>query len=96
MLVNDDTIQVTGRVQEVLPGPVFRIRLANGYELLGHLPGRQKGRASEVVVGCEVPLELSAYDLSRGRIALPPGPLGPLGPLGPVGPSVPSGVGRAP
>ena len=77
MLVNDDTIQVTGQVQEILPGPVFRIRLANGYQLLGHLSGRQKARAAEVVVGCEVPLELSAYDLSRGRIALPPVPAAP-------------------
>lgn len=80
MLVNDDTIQVTGQVQEVLPGPVFRVRLSNGYHLLAHLSGRQKGRAAEVVVGCEVPLELSAYDLSRGRIALPPAPSAPSAP----------------
>ncbi len=71
MLVNDDTIKVAGRVQEILPGPVFRIELANGYRLFGHLPGRQKARAAELSVGSEVQLELSAYDLSRGRIALP-------------------------
>ena len=72
MLVNDDTIRVTGQVEEILPGPVFRVRLANGFTLFAHLSGRQKSRAGEVTVGIEVPLELSAYDLSRGRIALPP------------------------
>lgn len=76
MLVNDDTIKVAGQVQEILPGPVFRIQLANGYRLVGHLPGRHKARATEVTIGSEVQLELSAYDLSRGRIALPAAPPG--------------------
>ena len=72
MLINDDTIRVSGRVMEVLSGPVFRVRLANGFVLFGHLPGRDRDRVSEAAVGVEVNLELSAYDLSRGRIALPP------------------------
>lgn len=72
MLVNDDTIRVTGRVLKILPGPVFRVQLANGYTLFAHLPRRQQARAGELAVGCDVQLELSAYDLSRGRIALPP------------------------
>jgi len=75
MLVNDDTIRATGRVTEILPGPVFRVRLANGFSLIAHLPGREKHRVREVVPGCDVPLELSSYDLSRGRIALPAPPI---------------------
>ena len=72
MLVNDDTLRTSGRVTEILPGPVFRVRLANGFSLIAHLPGREKHRVGEVTAGGEVNLELSAYDLSRGRIALPP------------------------
>ncbi len=72
MLINDDTIRVSGRVLEVLRGPTFRVQLANGYVLFAYLPGRHKTRVAEVVVGGEVNLEVSAYDLSRGRIALPP------------------------
>ena len=71
MLVNDDTIRATGWVTEILPGPVFRVRLANGFSLIGHLPGWEKHRIGEIVPGSEVALELSSYDLSRGRIALP-------------------------
>ena len=71
MLLNDDTIRVSGRVIEILSGPMFRVRLANGYVLFAHLPGRHKQRATEVGLGVEVNLELSAYDLSSGRIALP-------------------------
>lgn len=74
MLVNDDTIRVTGQVEKIMAGPVYRVRLANGFTLFAHLSGRQKSRAGEVTVGVEVPLELSAYDLSRGRIALPSAP----------------------
>lgn len=75
MLVNDDTIRVRGQVVEILPRSVFRVQLANGHALFAHLPRRQKARAAELAVGSEVQLELSHYDLSRGRIALSPGPV---------------------
>ena len=75
MLINDDTIRVSGRVMALMAGPTYRVRLSNGYELFAFLSGRQKHRAAEVQEGCDVDLEISAYDLSRGRIALPALPL---------------------
>jgi len=67
----DDTIRVAGKVLETLPGPVFRVQLPNGFVLIAHLPRRHRAQWDEMTPGREVALELSPYDLSRGRIVLP-------------------------
>lgn len=67
----DDTIRVSGKVLATLPGPIFRVQLPNGFVLIAHLPHRHRERGNEMIPGREVALELSPYDLSRGRIVLP-------------------------
>jgi len=71
MSANFEVIRVVGRVMEILPGPLFRVRLENGYSLLAHLPRRHRLRAGEITVAGDVQLDLTPYDLSRGRIVLP-------------------------
>ena len=77
-MVPEDTIRVAGKVLETLPGPIFRVQLSNGFVLIAHLPRRQLALADELTPGWEVALEISPYDLSRGRIVLPP--VAPSGP----------------
>lgn len=59
---------VQGVVTEALPNSMFSIQLDNGTRVLGHIPGTQRGRFVRLVPGDRVTLEVSPYDLSRGRI----------------------------
>lgn len=64
----EDVIEVTGEVIEVLPDSKFRIELDNGHLVLGHLSGRMSQNRIQVTVGDKVIIELTPYDLSRGRV----------------------------
>jgi len=64
----EDTIQVQGTVEELLPNMTFRVKLKNGMEVLAHLCGKMRMRNIRVLVGDEVTLEMSPYDLTKGRI----------------------------
>ncbi|MEB3196663.1 MAG: translation initiation factor IF-1 [Candidatus Sericytochromatia bacterium] len=64
----EDVIELTGTVQEALSNGMFRIILDNGHEVLGHLAGRMRRFRIKVLLGDKVRVELSPYDLSRGRI----------------------------
>jgi len=64
------TIRMEGTVVEVLPNTLFRVRLDNGIEVLAHLGGKMRIRYIKIVPGDRVVVELSPYDLSRGRIIL--------------------------
>lgn len=63
-----DVIQVEGTVIETLPNTMFKVRLDNGHEVLAHLSGRMRMYYIRVLLGDRVMVELSPYDLSRGRI----------------------------
>jgi len=63
-----DVIQVEGTVVETLPNAMFKVRLDNGHEVLAHLSGRMRMYYIRVLLGDRVLVELSPYDLSRGRI----------------------------
>jgi translation initiation factor IF-1 len=63
-----DVIQVEGTVVETLPNTMFKVRLDNGHEVLAHLSGRMRMYYIRVLLGDRVLVELSPYDLSRGRI----------------------------
>jgi translation initiation factor IF-1 len=64
----EDAIIVEGTIVEVLGGELFRVDLANGHRLLAH-PGRQsRGRIAGLKPGDPVKLEMSPYDMSKGRI----------------------------
>lgn len=64
----EDTITVEGEIIEVLPNTLFKIRLENGHEILGHPAGKLRMYNIRLLVGDKVKVELSPYDLTRGRI----------------------------
>ena len=63
-----DTIEVEGTVKEALPNAMFRVELANGHKVLAHVSGKIRLHFIRVLPGDTVLVELSPYDLSRGRI----------------------------
>jgi translation initiation factor IF-1 len=63
-----DTLAMEGRVTEALPDAMFRVELENGHAVLGHLAGKMRKNYIRVLPGDRVTVELSPYDLSRGRI----------------------------
>ena len=64
----EDVIEVDGVVQEVLPNCVFRVVLENGHVVIAHVSGKIRTNYIKIVKGDSVTMELSPYDLSRGRI----------------------------
>ncbi|MDO5732188.1 MAG: translation initiation factor IF-1 [Eubacteriales bacterium] len=63
-----DVIEVEGIVEESLPNANFKVRLANGHLVLAHISGRLRQNYIKILQGDRVTLELSPYDLTRGRI----------------------------
>ena len=63
-----DAITVEGRVVEALPNAMFTVQLENGHTVLSHLAGKMRTNYIRVLPGDRVTVELSPYDLSRGRI----------------------------
>jgi len=68
MCPKEEAIIVEGKVIETLPNAMFRIELANGHKVLGHISGKMRMHFIRILPGDSVTLELSPYDLSRGRI----------------------------
>jgi translation initiation factor IF-1 len=64
----DGKIDVEGTVIEALPGTQFRVRLDNGHEVLAYLSGKMRKYYIRILLGDRVRVELSPYDLTRGRI----------------------------
>ncbi|HHY36875.1 MAG TPA: translation initiation factor IF-1 [Firmicutes bacterium] len=64
----DDVIEVEGRVIEPLPNAMFRVELDNGHKILAHVSGKIRMHFIRILAGDRVRVELSPYDLSRGRI----------------------------
>jgi len=63
-----DVIEVEGRVLEALPNAMFRVELATGHKVLAHISGKLRLNFIKILPGDRVTVELSPYDLSRGRI----------------------------
>lgn len=63
-----DVIEVEGTVIEPLPNAMFRVELANGHRVLAHISGKMRMNFIKILPGDRVTVELSAYDLTRGRI----------------------------
>ena len=63
-----DVIEVEGTVIEALPNAMFKVRLDNGHELLAHISGKLRMNFIKILPGDKVTVELSPYDLTRGRI----------------------------
>lgn len=64
----DDAIQVEGMVLEPLPNAMFRVELPNGHKILAHISGKMRMNYIKILPGDKVTVEMSPYDLSRGRI----------------------------
>ena len=67
-MAKKDAIEVEGVVKIPLPNTMFRVDLANGHEVLAHISGKMRLHYIKIVPGDRVLVELSPYDLSRGRI----------------------------
>lgn len=67
-LAKDDVIEVEGKVIEALPNAMFQVELDNGHRILAHISGKLRMNFIRILPGDRVTLELSPYDLTRGRI----------------------------
>jgi len=67
-LPKEEGIQVEGTVVEPLPNAMFRVELENGHKVLAHISGKMRMHFIKILPGDKVTIELSPYDLSRGRI----------------------------
>jgi translation initiation factor IF-1 len=67
-LGSEEPIELEGTVSTVLPGTMFRVKLDNQHEVLAHLSGKMRKHFVRLTVGDRVRLEMSPYDLSKGRI----------------------------
>lgn len=68
MAKDDDKLVMPGVVIEALPGTQFRVRLENGHEVLAYLSGKMRKYYIRILLGDQVKVEMSPYDLDRGRI----------------------------
>ncbi len=67
-MAKKDVIEVFGTVVEAQPNAMFKVRLENGFEVLAHISGKIRMNFIKIIPGDRVKVELSQYDLSRGRI----------------------------
>jgi len=67
-LAKEDVIEVEGTITEALPNTQFRVELDNGHNVLDHISGRMRMNYIRILPGDKVKVELSPYDLDRGRI----------------------------
>ena len=67
-MAKEDAIEVEGKVVEPLPNAMFRVELAQGHRVLAHVSGKMRMHHIRILPGDKVTVELSPYDLTRGRI----------------------------
>ena len=65
---NKDIIEVEGKVIEALPNTIFKVELENGHEIVAHISGKLRMNYIRILPGDTVKIELSPYDLTKGRI----------------------------
>jgi len=67
-MAKEEPIEVEGKVIEPLPNAIFRVELENGHRILAHISGKMRMHYIKILPGDKVTVELSPYDLTRGRI----------------------------
>ena len=67
-MAKEDVIEIEGVVVETLPNTTFKVELENGHQILGHISGKLRMNYIKILPGDKVKVELSPYDLTRGRI----------------------------
>ena len=68
VLAKQDFLEFKGKVTELLPNAMFRVKLDNGHEILAHISGKMRMNYIKILPNDKVKLELSPYDLTKGRI----------------------------
>ena len=64
----EDVLEVVGKVLEALPNAMFKVELENGHKILAHISGKLRMHFIKILPGDKVTVEISPYDLSKGRI----------------------------
>jgi len=67
-MAKEDVIQMQGEIEESLPNATFRVKLENGHVVLGHISGKMRMHYIRILAGDKVTVELTPYDLTKGRI----------------------------
>ena len=67
-MVKQDSIKVDGIITEILPNTTFKVKLENDHEILAHISGKMRMHYIRILQGDKVTVELSPYDLTKGRI----------------------------
>ena len=67
-MAKEDLIEFTGEVLEILPNAMFKVKLDNDHEILAHTSGKMRKNKIRVLAGDRVQVEMTPYDLSKGRI----------------------------
>jgi translation initiation factor IF-1 len=67
-MARKDVIEVEGKIVELLPNTMFRVQLPNGHKMLAHISGKMRLHFIRILPGDKVMLEMSPYDLTKGRI----------------------------
>lgn len=67
-MAKEESIEVEGKVLETLPNAMFRVELENGHKILAHVSGKMRMHFIKILPGDSVTLQLSPYDLTKGRI----------------------------
>tara|TARA_Y100001960_G_scaffold309874_1_gene368753 strand:- start:652 stop:867 length:216 start_codon:yes stop_codon:yes gene_type:complete len=67
-MAKEKPIEVDGEIKETLPNAMFRVTLDNGHEIIAHVSGKMRMHYIKILPGDKVKLEMSPYDLSKGRI----------------------------
>ena len=67
-MAKDDVIEFEGTISETLPNTMFRVKLENGHEIIAHISGRMRKNYIRILTGDRVKVEMTPYDLTKGRI----------------------------
>lgn len=67
-MAKEDVIEMQGEVMETLPNATFRVKLENGHVVLGHISGKMRMHYIRILPGDKVTVQLTPYDLTKGRI----------------------------
>lgn len=68
-MAKDDIIEIRGKVIELLPNATFRVELENGHQIIAYTSGKMRKNRIRVLAGDEVTVEMSSYDLTKGRVS---------------------------
>ena len=69
-MAKEDQIQLSGTVVDTLPNTMFRVELENGHVIMAHISGKMRKNYIRILTGDKVKVELSTYDLTKGRITV--------------------------